>query len=78
MTNHVLRRELIGVVEQQLQIGDPPETRQTLKRLTAAGYPRETAIEMIASALISEIWTMLHDHKSYDRARYKSLLDALK
>jgi hypothetical protein len=52
---------MVYIVENQIRNSNPPETRQTLERLLAAGYSRKQAIEMIGSALVEEIWAILHD-----------------
>jgi len=65
------------VVENQIRAGDPPETRQTFERLLAAGYSRKQAMEMIGSALVEEIWGVLHEQKVFDRGRFRGLLEKL-
>ncbi len=75
--NPHLKAAILEVVENQIRNGDPPETRQTLERLLAAGYSRKQAIEMIGSALVEEIWAILHDHKRFDRVRFTALLEQL-
>lgn len=75
--NPHLKAAILEVVEDQIRASDPPETRQTLERLLAAGYSRKQAVEMIGSALVEEIWGMLHDHKPFDRARFTGLLEKL-
>ena|SRR5579864_6608047 len=75
--NPYLKAVILEVVENQLRDGDPPETQQTLERLLAAGYSRKQATEMIGSAVIGEIWSVLHDQKPFDRARYVGLLEEL-
>src|SRR5256885_8722363 len=76
-TNPHLKAAILEVVENQLRENNPPETRQTFERLLAAGYSQKQAIEMIGSALVEEIWAMLHDHKPFDRARFAGLLEKL-
>ncbi len=75
--NPHLKAAILEIVENQVHNSDPPETRQTLERLLAAGYSRKQAIEMIGSALVEEIWAILHDHKLFDQARFASLLEQL-
>jgi hypothetical protein len=75
--NPHLKATILEVVENQIRNSNPPETRQTLERLLAAGYSRKQAVEMIGSALVEEIWTILHDHKSFDLARFTALLEQL-
>jgi hypothetical protein len=72
-----LKATILEVVENQIRNNNPPETRQTLERLLAAGYSRQQAIEMIGAALTEEIWNVMHDHKPYDHARFTALLDQL-
>ena len=75
--NPHLKAAILEVVENQLREGDPPETRQTLERLLAAGYSRKQAIEMIGSAVVGEIWSVLHERKPFDRTRFTALLEQL-
>ncbi len=76
-TNPRLKALILEVVENQIRASDPPETRQTFERLLAAGYSRKQAVEMIGSALVEEIWGMLHERKVFDRARFAALLEQL-
>ncbi len=75
--NPHLKAAILEVVENQIREDDPPETRQTLERLLAAGYSRKQAIEMIGSALVEEIWAIMHENKPFDRARFSALLEQL-
>ena len=77
MSYYHARQALIEVVENQLRDDDPPETRQALERLTAAGHSRAKAIDMIAAALLAEMNSMLAAGKVFDRARFKRRLDRL-
>jgi len=77
LVNPHLKAAIVEVVENQIRDGNPPETRQTLERLQAAGYSRQQAVEMIGSAVVEEIWAVLHDNKPFDRARFTALLDQL-
>ena len=75
--NPHLKAAILEVVENQIRNGDPPETQQTLARLLAAGYSRKQAIEMIGSAVVEEIWAILHERKPFDRSRFAALLEQL-
>ena len=75
--NPYLKEAILEVVENQIREDNPPETRQSLERLLAAGYSRKQAIEMIGSAVVEEIWAVLHDNKPFDRARFAALLEQL-
>ena len=78
MVNQHLKKAILEVVENQLHANNPPEVRQTLNRLLAAGYSRKTAKEMIGSAVVSEIWSVLHEQQPYDHERYCAALNKLK
>ena len=77
MSNPYLKDTILGIVENQIAAGEPPETRQTLTRLEAAGYSRQQAVEMIGRAVVEEIWNVWHENRPFDQVRFKSLLDAL-
>ena len=73
-----LKKAILEIVENQLRADDPPATRKTLKRLMAADYSRQQAIEMIGTAVMGEIWEVLHNNQPFDLERYTALLDELK
>src|SRR5206468_196543 len=77
MANARLKHEILEVIERQLETGDPPETRQTLDRLLASGYPRQQAVQLIGAALVEEIWWMMREHRPFDREHFRALLDAV-
>jgi Domain of unknown function (DUF1841) len=75
--NPYLKAAILEVVENQIRNNDPPETRRTLERLLGRGYSRKQATEMIGSAVVEEIWAVMHDHKPFDRARFTAFLERL-
>ena len=75
--NPVLQAAMYEVVDNQLRDGTPPETRQTLERLIAAGHTRQEARRLIACAALSEIFGILQRHEPYDEARYIAALQRL-
>ncbi|EFH89140.1 DUF1841 family protein [Ktedonobacter racemifer] len=75
--NPYLKAAILKVVENQVRNSDPPETQLALERLLGRGYSRKQAIEMIGSAVVEEIWAVMHDHKPFDRARFTTLLEQL-
>ena len=77
-TNPRLKALILEVGESQIRENDPAETRQTFERLLATGYPRKQAVEMIGSAVVEEIWAMLHEQKPFDRERFAALLDQVR
>lgn len=75
--NPALRAAILEVVDSQLATGEPPEARQTLERLVAEGHTREGARELIATAVVAEIFDVMAAGKAYDEARYKAALARL-
>jgi hypothetical protein len=75
--NPRLRQALWEVVENQLRDGTPPETRETLDRLVAAGHTRQRALELIACVVSCEVFDVLKGGRPYDEARYLVGLRAL-
>ena len=76
--NPYLKATLLEVVDNQLNDNDPPETRETLNRIIAAGYSEEKAKERIASVLVMHIYDIMHDSKQFDSEKYKRDLSELK
>jgi hypothetical protein len=76
-TNPALGAAILEVVDTQLAENDPPETRQTLERLVGLGYTREGARQLIANAVVHEIFAVMSSGKPYDAARYKAILARL-
>ncbi len=76
-TNPALGAAIMEVVDTQLREGTPPETRRTLDRLVAAGYPEGEARQLIACAVTSEIFDVLTHKQPYDEARYIAALHRL-
>jgi len=72
-----LKFALLEIAENQINAGDPPETRATLDRLMAAGHSREQAMELIACVVTSEIFDILKQGKAFNEARYVAALQKL-
>jgi hypothetical protein len=68
------RAAIFAVIENQLRLNDPPETRIALDRLMGEGYTRNDAFHLIGSAIGAEIFQILGRHEQYDRERYVARL----
>lgn len=75
--NPALRAAIFEAVDNQLAMGDPPETRQTLERLVAQGHTREGARQLIACVVTSEIFDVMKQGQPYNAERYKAGLARL-
>jgi len=68
---------MVEVIENQLAENNPPETKQTLKRLMETGETRENAIRYISCVLSVEIFGALKNNEPYNNERYINNLNAL-
>jgi cytochrome P450 len=76
-TNPALRAAIMEIVDTQLRERNPPETWATLERLIEAGYTGEGARQLIAQAVVNEIWSVMSSGQRYDEARYLAALRRL-
>ncbi len=65
------------VVENQIIDGDPIKVKETLMRLMMTGNDREKAIDMIACALMLEVFDVMKNDQPFNMKRYKEHLDEL-
>jgi hypothetical protein len=75
--NPHLKETFLKVVSNQLRLNDPPETRQTLDRLTGKGVNGKDARLLIASAIAAETQEMLAKQEVFNRERFAQRLAAL-
>jgi hypothetical protein len=68
----------LDTVLNQLETGDPPETKVTYDRLIAEGHPRNHALQLIAAALRVEMNRMMSESTPFDNDRYGDLLAKIK
>lgn len=68
----------LDTVMNQLETGDPPETKVALDRLMAEGYSRPHALQAIAAALRVEMNRMMTEATPFDNDRYAALLTKIK
>ena len=72
-----VRDAFLDTVLNQIETGDPPETRTTYDRLTAAGQSKSQALQHIAAALRIEMNRMMAESTPFDNARYAALLEKI-
>jgi len=76
-SNPRLKRAFLEVVENQLEANDPPETRETLKRLTSEGISADNARIYIAQAVCVEVYHALKHKQEFNLPRYLKNLKRL-
>ncbi len=62
------------VLAEQAAAGDPPETRDALARLAAAGVEPHECEHRVMEVLITEMFDMLRQRGPFDRERYRNRL----
>ena len=75
--NPYLRAAIMEVVENQLRNNDPPQTRQTLRRLIEAGYSEEEAKRLIGCVVSAEIFDVLKKNEPFNLERFVKALNKL-
>ena len=76
-SNPRLKLAFLDVVENQLEANDPPETRETLKRLTSEGVSEDNAKIYIAQAVCMEVYHALKHKQEFNLPRYLKNLKRL-
>ena len=70
--NPRLRRAFLDIVQNQLRVNTPPETKETLDRLLREGYSRKRALEMIACIDQTRRGIFLRQWRVFACRRYRS------
>jgi uncharacterized protein YoaH (UPF0181 family) len=77
MNDKTVKDAFMEVVVNQLETGDPPETKATLERLMAEGNSRGEAMQLLAAVARNEMQAMMSAGRPFDNARYAQLLAKL-
>jgi hypothetical protein len=65
------------IVARQLLADEPPETWQTVQRLTQLGYDWHNIMHMIAALVVEDVHRAMAEHKRFDAGDYARRLNAL-
>lgn len=76
-TNPYLKAAFMEVVDNQITSNDPPETRETLDRLTSQGISEQDARIYIGQAVCVEVWDIMKNKKEFNRERFVRNLNNL-
>ncbi|MDA0147291.1 MULTISPECIES: hypothetical protein [Vibrio] len=69
--------ELIEIIENQLEDGNPIKVKETLMRLMMTGTSRDDAIAMMACAVSIEIFDVMKNGQEFNLKRYNEHLERL-
>jgi hypothetical protein len=72
-----VRKALFEVLENQMSMDNPPETRKTYQRLLDQGFSREETMRMMAAVVIVEMNDIVKHNRTFDEAGYIEALKAL-
>ena len=72
-----MRAAIMEVIENQLRNNDPPQTRQTFRRLIEAGYSEEEAKRLIGCVVSAEIFDVLKKNEPFNLERFVKALNKL-
>ncbi|HEX4966139.1 MAG TPA: hypothetical protein VF173_35350 [Thermoanaerobaculia bacterium] len=73
----VLHAAVMRMVDQKIADNDPPETRETVERLLAAGYSPEYVRRMIGLLIVSELTQGMFDQTPFNQKRFVENLHRL-
>jgi hypothetical protein len=75
--NPRLHMALHQVVASQLLADDPPQTWQTVQRLSALGYDWHNTMHMIAAVVSDDLYRAVQEHRQFDPGDYARRLNEL-
>lgn len=77
MANLMLKKTILGVVDNQLKAKDPLCTWETYEKLLEAGYSKSEAKDKIGAVVLTEIYDILKAGQPFDEERYKDGLEEM-
>jgi hypothetical protein len=72
-----LKAAFMKAVDNQIASNDPPEARETLKRLISEGISEEDARIYIGQAVCIEVWDIVKNKGEFNLERYVRNLNSL-
>jgi hypothetical protein len=76
-SNEIVREQFFEIIENQIRSNNPPETKETFKRLKGLGYSDLDTKKYIAQCLAVEIYDMIKKKRPFDLLKYTSNLNKL-
>jgi hypothetical protein len=73
----ILKHAIFETIQNQIQNNDPPETKQTLDRLLAEGFPEDEAMNLIGCVVTTEIFEVLKYQRPFNLERFVNALKRL-
>ena len=76
-SNPILKKAILSVVNNQLKDNNPPETKQTYKRLLKEGHSESEAKRLIGCVVAAEIFDILKKKEPFNQQRFVAALNRL-
>ena len=76
-SNPILKKAILSIVDNQLRDNNPPETKQTYKRLLKDGHSESDAKRLIGCVVTAEIFDILKKNESFNQERFVATLNKL-
>jgi hypothetical protein len=73
----LLGEEILGIVNNQIESNNPPQTKQALMRLRKDGYSDIDAKKLIGQCVIVELQMVITEGKPFDEERFVKNLERL-
>lgn len=70
MDKEMMRAVFMGVVDNQIDANDPPETKQTLDRLISEGWSLDDAKALLCQCVIVEIFRVGKHEEPFNEKRF--------
>lgn len=77
MADKELKKGILEAVSNQIRDNNPPCTKKTYERLLKQGYSASETQEMIAAALIQEMFYVMTNKEVFNETRYAASLAKL-
>jgi hypothetical protein len=75
--SEIARNAIFEILDNQLALGNPPETREAFARLLADGHSEQEVRRLIACVVASEIFAVVQEGLEFDSNKYAQALSAL-
>ena len=76
-TNKVMRKQIFEIIKNQIELNNPPETRQNFDRLKGMGFSDLDTKKLIGQCVAVELFHVFKHQQPFDEKRYVSNLNKL-
>jgi hypothetical protein len=76
-SNEIVRKQILEIVKNQINENNPPETKQTFKRLKGIGFSDLDSKKLIGQCVAVELFDVLKHKSPFDKERYVANLKKL-